>query len=139
MRRTGRIASVPVGDVMLGRIVNPLGQELDGKGEIVATRYRTIENVAPTVVQRQPVKQPLQTGIRAIDALIPIGKGQRELIIGDRSTGKTAIAIDAIINQKGRNVFCVYVAIGQKNSTIAQPRANSRTEGRDGVHDHRHG
>ena len=119
VRRTGRIASVPVGDAMLGRTVNPLGQPIDGKGEIATTRFRTIENVAPTVVQRQPVKQPLQTGIRVIDALIPIGKGQRELIIGDRSTGKTAMAIDAIINQKGRDVCCVYVAIGQKNSTVA--------------------
>ena len=119
VRRTGRIASVPVGEVMLGRVVNPLGQPIDGKGDIQTNRYRTIENVAPTVVQRQPVKQPLQTGIRAIDALIPIGKGQRELIIGDRSTGKTAIAIDTIINQKGKNVFCIYVAIGQKNSTVA--------------------
>jgi F-type H+/Na+-transporting ATPase subunit alpha len=119
VRRTGRIASVPVGDVMLGRVVNPLGQPLDGKGPINARKFRTIENVAPKVVQRQPVKQPLQTGIRAIDALIPIGKGQRELIIGDRSTGKTAIAVDTIINQKGKNVFCIYVAIGQKNSTVA--------------------
>jgi F-type H+-transporting ATPase subunit alpha len=119
VRRTGRIASVPVGEVMLGRVVNPLGQPIDGKGEIQTNRYRTIENVAPSVVQRQPVKQPLQTGIRAIDALIPIGRGQRELIIGDRSTGKTAIAIDTIINQKGRGVFCIYVAIGQKNSTVA--------------------
>src|SRR5215469_18794035 len=119
VRRTGRIASVPVGEALLGRVVNPLGQPLDGKGPINTNKYRTIENVAPTVVQRQPVKQPLQTGIRAIDALIPIGKGQRELIIGDRSTGKTAIAIDTIINQKGKNVFCIYVAIGQKNSTVA--------------------
>jgi F-type H+/Na+-transporting ATPase subunit alpha len=119
VRRTGRIASVPVGEAMLGRVVDPLGQPIDGKGPIETQRYRTIENVAPTVVQRQPVKQPLQTGIRAIDALIPIGRGQRELIIGDRSTGKTAIVIDTIINQKGRNVFCIYVAIGQKNSTVA--------------------
>jgi F-type H+-transporting ATPase subunit alpha len=119
VRRTGRIASVPVGEALLGRVVNPLGQPIDGKGPIETKRYRTVENVAPGVVQRQSVKQPLQTGIRAIDALIPIGKGQRELIIGDRSTGKTAIAIDAILNQKGRNVFCVYVAIGQKNSTVA--------------------
>jgi F-type H+/Na+-transporting ATPase subunit alpha len=119
VRRTGRIASVPVGEGMLGRVVNPLGQPIDGKGDIQTNRYRTIENVAPSVVQRQPVKQPLQTGIRAIDALIPIGRGQRELIIGDRSTGKTAIAIDTIINQKGRGVFCIYVAIGQKNSTVA--------------------
>jgi F-type H+/Na+-transporting ATPase subunit alpha len=119
VRRTGRIASVPVGEELLGRVVNPLGQAIDGKGDIKTNRYRTIENVAPTVIQRQSVKQPLQTGIRAIDALIPIGKGQRELIIGDRSTGKTAIAIDTIINQKGQNVYCIYVAIGQKNSTVA--------------------
>ncbi len=119
VRRTGRIASVPVGQALLGRVVDPLGNPIDGKGEVQTHRYRTIENVAPSVVQRQPVKQPLFTGIRAIDALIPIGKGQRELIIGDRSTGKTAIAIDTIINQKGKNVFCVYVAIGQKSSTVA--------------------
>ncbi|MDH2908729.1 MAG: F0F1 ATP synthase subunit alpha [Candidatus Eremiobacteraeota bacterium] len=119
VRRTGRIASVPVGTALLGRVVNPLGEPVDGKGPIDTVRFRTIENTAPSVVERQPVKQPLQTGIRAIDALIPIGKGQRELIIGDRSTGKTAIAIDTIINQKGRNVFCIYVAIGQKNSTVA--------------------
>ncbi|MBV8599971.1 MAG: F0F1 ATP synthase subunit alpha [Candidatus Eremiobacteraeota bacterium] len=119
VRRTGRIASVPVGEALLGRVVNPLGQPIDGKGAIETKKYRTIENVAPTVIERQPVKQPLQTGLRAIDALIPIGRGQRELIIGDRGTGKTAIAIDAIINQKDQNVFCIYVAIGQKNSTIA--------------------
>jgi F-type H+-transporting ATPase subunit alpha len=119
VRRTGRIASVPVGAALLGRVVNPLGVPVDGKGPIETKKYRTIENTAPGVVARQPVKQPLQTGIRAIDALIPIGKGQRELIIGDRGTGKTAIAVDTIINQKGRNVFCIYVAIGQKNSTIS--------------------
>ena len=119
VRRTGRIASVPVGEALLGRVVNPLGQPVDGKGPIATRKYRTIENVAPGVVDRQPVKQPLQTGLRAIDALIPIGRGQRELIIGDRSTGKTAIAIDTIINQKNEGVFCIYVAIGQKNSTIA--------------------
>ncbi len=119
VRRTGRIASVPVGEALLGRVVDPLGAPIDGKGPIETNKYRTIENVAPSVVERQPVKQSLPTGIRAIDALIPIGKGQRELIIGDRSTGKTAIAIDTIINQKGRNVFCIYVAIGQKNSTVA--------------------
>ena len=119
VRRTGRIASVPVGEALLGRVVNPLGQPVDGKGPIETSRYRTIENVAPSVVQRQPVKQSLPTGIRAIDALIPIGKGQRELIIGDRSTGKTAIAVDTIINQRGRGVFCIYVAVGQKNSTVA--------------------
>jgi F-type H+-transporting ATPase subunit alpha len=119
VRRTGRIASVPVGDAVLGRVLNPLGQPVDGKGPIETSQFRTIENRAPTVIERQGVKQPLQTGIRAIDALIPIGKGQRELIIGDRGTGKTAIAIDAIINQKGKNVICIYVAIGQKNSTVA--------------------
>src|SRR5471030_720716 len=119
VRRTGRIVSVPVGEALLGRVVNPLGVPVDGKGPIETKKYRTIENTAPGVIQRQPVKQALQTGIRAIDALIPIGKGQRELIIGDRGTGKTAIAIDTIINQKGRNVFCIYVAIGQKNSTVA--------------------
>ena len=119
VKRTGRIASVPVGHALLGRVVDALGQPIDGKGPVDTKKYRTIENTAPSVVQRQGVKQPLQTGIRAIDALIPIGKGQRELIIGDRSTGKTAIAIDTIINQKGQNVFCIYVAIGQKNSTVA--------------------
>jgi F-type H+-transporting ATPase subunit alpha len=119
VRRTGRIVSVPVGEALLGRVVDPLGQPIDGKGPIATRKYRTIENTAPTVIERQPVKQPLQTGIRAIDALIPIGKGQRELIIGDRQTGKTAIAIDTIINQKGNNVFCIYVAIGQKTSTVA--------------------
>jgi F-type H+-transporting ATPase subunit alpha len=119
VRRTQRIVSVPVGDALLGRVVNALGEPIDGMGPIATKRYRTIENTAPTVIERQSVSQPLQTGIRAIDALIPIGRGQRELIIGDRSTGKTAIAIDTIINQKGRGVFCVYVAIGQKASTVA--------------------
>jgi F-type H+-transporting ATPase subunit alpha len=119
VRRTGRIVSVPVGEKLLGRVVDPLGGPVDGKGPIETKKYRTIENTAPSVIQRLPVKQALQTGIRAIDALIPIGKGQRELIIGDRSTGKTAIAIDTIINQRGRNVFCIYVAIGQKTSTVA--------------------
>ena len=120
VRRTGRIVSVPVGDAVVGRVVNPLGQPLDDKGPVNTTRTRPIETQAPTVVQRQPVSQPLQTGIKAIDGLIPIGKGQRELIIGDRQTGKTAIAIDTIINQKGKNVICIYVAIGQKTSTVAQ-------------------
>lgn len=119
VKRTGRIVSVPVGPSLLGRVVNPLGQPVDGKGPVATRRYRTIENTAPTVIERQPVKQPVQTGIRAIDALIPIGKGQRELIIGDRGTGKTAVALDTIINQKGKDVFCIYVAIGQKTSTIA--------------------
>ena len=119
VRRTGRIVSVPVGMALLGRVVNPLGAPVDGKGPIDTKKWRTIENRAPGVIERQGVKQPMQTGIRAIDALIPIGKGQRELIIGDRGTGKTAIAVDTIINQKGKNVFCIYVAIGQKNSTVA--------------------
>jgi F-type H+/Na+-transporting ATPase subunit alpha len=119
VRRTGRIASVPVGEALLGRVVNPLGAPIDGKGPIDTKKFRTVENIAPTVVQRQAVKQSLPTGIRAIDALVPIGKGQRELIIGDRSTGKTAIAVDTILNQKGGNVYCIYVAIGQKNSTVA--------------------
>jgi len=119
VRRTGRIVSVPVGEAMLGRVVDPLGNPVDGKGPVETKRYRTIENTAPGVIERQPVKQPLQTGIRAIDALIPIGRGQRELIIGDRSTGKTAIAIDTIINQRGKGVYCIYVAIGQKTSTVA--------------------
>jgi F-type H+-transporting ATPase subunit alpha len=129
VKRTGRIASVPVGESLLGRVVDPLGNAVDGKGEIVAKKYRTIENVAPTVIERQPVKQPLQTGIRAIDALIPIGKGQRELIIGDRQVGKTAIAMDTIINQKGKDVYCIYVAIGQKNSTISAVASRFEAEG----------
>ncbi len=120
VKRTGRIASVPVGDAVIGRVVNALGQPADGKGPIEAKELRPIERLAPGVVDRQPVKEPLQTGIKAIDAMIPIGRGQRELIIGDRQTGKTAIAVDTIINQKGKDVYCFYVAIGQKRSTIAQ-------------------
>jgi F-type H+-transporting ATPase subunit alpha len=119
VRRTGRILDVPVGDAVVGRLVNPLGQPLDEKGPIETRAYRPLEFKAPGVVQRQPVIQPLQTGIKAIDSMIPIGRGQRELIIGDRSTGKTAIAIDTIINQKGQGVKCFYVAIGQKASTVA--------------------
>ena len=129
VRRTGRIASVPVGDALLGRVVDPLGNPVDGKGPIATSKYRTIENTAPTVVERQPVKQPMQTGIRAIDALIPIGKGQRELIIGDRQVGKTAIAMDTIINQKGKDVFCIYVAIGQKDSTVSALASRLEAEG----------
>ena len=129
VRRTGRIASVPVGEALLGRVVDPLGNPVDGKGDIETTKYRTIENTAPTVIERQPVKQPLQTGIRAIDALIPIGKGQRELIIGDRQVGKTAIAMDTIINQKGRDVYCIYVAIGQKDSNISALASRFEKEG----------
>jgi F-type H+/Na+-transporting ATPase subunit alpha len=119
-KRTGRIISIPVGEGMLGRVINPLGQPLDGKSEIKTDKFSPIERKALGVIQRQPVKEPLQTGIKAIDAMIPIGRGQRELIIGDRQTGKTAIAIDTIINQKGKDVFCIYVAIGQKASTVAQ-------------------
>ena len=120
VKRTGKIIEVPVGDGLLGRVVNPLGQAIDGQGEIVYTNTRPIEKVASGVMTRKSVDQPLQTGITSIDAIIPIGRGQRELIIGDRQTGKTAIAIDTILNQKGQNIYCIYVAIGQKNSTVAQ-------------------
>ena len=119
VKTTGRVVEVPVGDCMLGRVVNALGQPIDGKGPIQATRHRQIERVAPGVISRKSVDTPLQTGIKAIDSMVPIGRGQRELIIGDRQTGKTAIAIDTIINQKGQGVKCIYVAIGQKASTVA--------------------
>jgi F-type H+/Na+-transporting ATPase subunit alpha len=119
VERTGRIASVPVGKAMIGRVVNAIGQPVDGKGPIGADKFRNVEFKAPGVIDRQPVKEPLQTGIKAIDAMIPIGRGQRELIIGDRQTGKTTIALDTIINQKGTGVICIYVAIGQKESTVA--------------------
>jgi F-type H+-transporting ATPase subunit alpha len=118
VRRTGRIMSVPVGDGLIGRVVDSLGNPIDGKGPITSAEYLPIERIAPGVIDRQPVKQPLQTGIKAIDSMIPIGRGQRELIIGDRQTGKTAIALDAIINQKGGDMICIYVAIGQKRSTV---------------------
>lgn len=120
VKRTGRIIEVPVGDGLLGRVVNPLGQPIDGQGSIAYSHTRPIEKVASGVMTRKSVDQPLQTGITSIDAIIPIGRGQRELIIGDRQTGKTAIAIDTILNQKGQNIYCIYVAIGQKNSTVAQ-------------------
>jgi F-type H+-transporting ATPase subunit alpha len=120
VRRTKRIMSVPVGEALLGRVVNALGVPIDGKGPILTTQFNPIERLAPGVVARQPVKEPMQTGIKAVDAMIPIGRGQRELIIGDRQTGKTAIALDAIINQKGGDMICIYVAIGQKRSTVAQ-------------------
>ncbi len=120
VKRTGRIASVPVGEAVVGRVVNALGVPVDDKGPIEAKEFRPIERLAPGVVDRRPVKEPLQTGIKAIDAMIPIGRGQRELIIGDRQTGKTAIAVDTIINQKGKGVYCFYVACGQKLSTVAQ-------------------
>jgi F-type H+-transporting ATPase subunit alpha len=119
-KRTGRIAQVPVGESLIGRVVDGLGNPIDGKGPIDAKEFRNVEQTAPGVVVRQPVKEPIQTGIKAIDAMIPIGKGQRELIIGDRGTGKTVVAIDTIINQKGNDVFCIYVAIGQKRSSVAR-------------------
>jgi F-type H+-transporting ATPase subunit alpha len=120
VKRTGKIMSVPVGAALIGRVVNPLGVPIDGKGPINTTEFYPIERQAPGVVDRKPVKEPLQTGLKAVDAMIPIGRGQRELIIGDRQTGKTAVAVDTIINQKGKNVICVYVAVGQKKSTVAQ-------------------
>lgn len=119
VRRTDRIAEIPAGDAMIGRVVNPLGEPIDGKGPIASSENRKLEVIAPGIVSRKSVHQPLQTGIKAIDTMIPIGRGQRELIIGDRQTGKTAIALDTIINQKGQGVVCIYVAIGQKNSTVA--------------------
>jgi F-type H+-transporting ATPase subunit alpha len=120
VRATGRIASVPVGDGLIGRVVNVLGDPVDGKGPIQASGYRPIERIAAGVVQRQDVDTPVQTGIKAIDSMIPIGRGQRELIIGDRQTGKTALAIDTIINQKGKDLTCIYVAIGQKKAAVAR-------------------
>ncbi len=129
VRRTGKVASVPVGDALLGRVVNPLGQPIDGKGPIVTDKYRVVEGLAPGVIDRQPVKEPLQTGLKAIDSMIPIGRGQRELIIGDRQTGKTAVAIDTIINQKNTDVVCIYVAIGQKASTVARVVETLRKHG----------
>jgi F-type H+-transporting ATPase subunit alpha len=120
VKRTGAVARVPVGEALLGRVVNALGQPLDAKGPIVTDKFRPIEGHAPNVVSRQPVKEPVQTGLKAVDSMIPIGRGQRELIIGDRQTGKTALAIDTIINQRDSDIFCIYVAIGQKSSTVAQ-------------------
>jgi F-type H+-transporting ATPase subunit alpha len=133
VRATGRIASVPVGDAMIGRVVNALGEPIDGKGPIATTGFRPIERIAPGVVERQDVDTPVQTGIKAIDSMIPIGRGQRELIIGDRQTGKTAIAIDTIINQKGKDLICIYVAIGQKKAAVARTVA---TLERFGAMDH---
>ena len=129
VRATGRIASVPVGDAMVGRVVNALGEPIDGKGPIKATGYRPIERIAPGVVQRKDVDTPVQTGLKAIDSMIPIGRGQRELIIGDRQTGKTALAIDTIINQKGKDLFCIYVAIGQKKAAVARTVATLERHG----------
>lgn len=119
VKRTGKVVSVPVGDALVGRVVNAIGQPIDGNGPIEANDYKAVESVAPGIIERQPVKEPLQTGIKAIDSMIPIGRGQRELIIGDRQTGKTTIAVDTIINQKDKDVICIYVAIGQKRSTVA--------------------
>jgi F-type H+-transporting ATPase subunit alpha len=129
VKRTNQIVQVPVGEELLGRVVNALGIPIDGKGDLKAKNFRKVEVKAPGIVERQSVREPLQTGIKAIDAMIPIGRGQRELIIGDRQTGKTAVAIDTIINQKGRGVFCIYVAIGQKQSTVAQVVDKLRQEG----------
>lgn len=129
IRRTGKVVSVPVGDALIGRVVNALGQPIDDNGPIDAADYRAIESPAPGILDRQPVKQPLQTGIKAIDSMIPIGRGQRELIIGDRQTGKTVIATDTIINQKGKDVLCIYVAIGQKRSTVASLVENLEKNG----------
>ena len=129
VKRTNRILSVPVGDELIGRVVNPLGQAIDGGKDIKSSKFYPIEKIAPGVMTREPVSQPLQTGIKAIDAMIPIGRGQRELIIGDRQTGKTAIAIDTIINQKGKDVICVYVAIGQKDSKVARIVAKLKEAG----------
>ena len=119
VKRTGKVVSVPAGDALIGRVVNALGQPIDGAGPIKAEEYRAIESPAPGICERKSVNQPLQTGIKAIDSMVPIGRGQRELIIGDRQTGKTTIAADTIINQKGEDVICIYVAIGQKRSTVA--------------------
>ena len=120
VKRTGRIMEVPVGDALIGRVVNALGQPIDDRGPIITSEFNPVERIAPGVVDRQPVKEPLQTGLKAIDSMVPIGRGQRELIIGDRQTGKTAVALDTIINQRGKDVICIYVAIGQKASTVAQ-------------------
>ena len=129
VKRTGRIMSVPVGDMMIGRVVNAVGVAIDGKGEIKSKEFYPVERVASGVMSREPVNRPMQTGIKAVDALIPIGRGQRELIIGDRQTGKTAIAIDTIINQKGQDMICIYVAIGQKESKVARLVAKLRDAG----------
>ena len=120
VKRTGRIAEVPVGDAVIGRIVDPVGNPLDGKGPIEAKEFARIERIAPGVIARQSVNEPMYTGLKAIDAMTPVGRGQRELIIGDRQIGKTAIAVDAIINQKDSGIICIYVAVGQKKSTVAQ-------------------
>ncbi|HEO70311.1 MAG TPA: F0F1 ATP synthase subunit alpha [Candidatus Hydrogenedentes bacterium] len=129
VKRTGRIMSVPVGSAMIGRVVNALGDPVDGRGPIQTSDFNAAERIAPGIVDRQPVKEPLQTGLKAIDSMTPIGRGQRELIIGDRQTGKTALAVDTIINQKGQDVVCIYVAIGQKRSTVARVVEDFREHG----------
>ncbi len=129
VKPTGTVVDVPVGDAMIGRVVDALGQPIDGKGPIETTEHRPVEYPAPGVLQRKSVNEPLQTGIKAIDSMMPIGKGQRELIIGDRQTGKTAIAVDTILNQKTKDVICIYVAIGQKKSTVAQLVQNLENQG----------
>ncbi len=134
VKRTDRIVQVPVGAAMLGRVVDSIGQPIDGKGPIETNEFRVMEVVAPGIIKRQPVKEPLQTGIKAIDSMIPIGRGQRELIIGDRQTGKTAIAVDTIINQKDTDVKCIYVAVGQKTVNGGSGRCHSRTFRRYGIH-----
>ena len=134
VRSTGRIVSVPVGEGMIGRVINAVGQPVDGKGPIKSDKFRPIERIAPNVVSRKSVDTPVQTGIKAIDAMIPIGRGQRELIIGDRQTGKTALAIDTIINQKGQNLICIYVAIGQRQAQVAQVIATLEKHGAHGAH-----
>ena len=147
VKRTGEVLSVPVGDNFLGRVVNPLGTPIDGLGEIASEERRALELQAPNVMQRKSVHEPLQTGLKAVDAMTPIGRGQRQLIIGDRQTGKTTVAVDTIINQKefwdsgdpDKQVRCIYVAIGQKGSTIAAVRGTARGRRRDGVHHHRRG
>lgn len=147
VKRTGEVLSVPVGDAFLGRVVNPLGQPIDGQGDIETDVRRALEIQAPSVVQRQSVKEPLQTGIKAIDAMTPIGRGQRQLIIGDRKTGKTAVCVDTILNQRQnwesgderKQVRCVYVAIGQKGTTIASVRRALEEGWCDGLHHHRRG
>ena len=139
VKATGRILSVPVGDALLGRVVNALGEPIDGKGPISTDQTRRMEVQAPGIVGRQPVEEPLQTGIKAIDAMTPIGRGQRELIIGDRKTGKTTVAIDTILNQRGQGVKCIYVAIGQKNSSVAQTVSTLAAHRRAGLHGGRRG
>ena len=131
--------SVPVGDAMIGRVVNSLGQPIDDKGPIATDKFIALERLAPGVIDRQPVREPMATGLKAIDSMIPIGRGQRELIIGDRQTGKTAVALDTIINSKGNNLICIYSAIGQKRSSIAQVVQDARRARRDGVHHRRCG